>query len=87
MPVVRVAFYEGRSAEKKREVAEAITEVLVRVCGSKREGVHVIFENIAKDDWVIGGASEYGEAGKSAKPAATTKPAKTPKPAKTAKPK
>ena len=33
MPVVRVAFYEGRSPEKKREVAEAITDALVRVCG------------------------------------------------------
>ena len=58
MPVVRVTFYEGRSAEKKREVAEAITEVLVRVCGSKRDSVNVIFENIRKEDWVIGGAPE-----------------------------
>jgi 4-oxalocrotonate tautomerase len=87
MPVVRVTFYEGRSAEKKREVAETITEALVRVCGSKREAVHVIFENIAKDDWVIGGASEYGNAAKSAKPAETARPANTAKPAKTAKPK
>jgi 4-oxalocrotonate tautomerase len=66
MPVVRVAFYEGRSAEKKREVAEAITDALVRVCGSKRDGVHVIFENVAKDDWVIGGAPEYAKTEKSA---------------------
>jgi 4-oxalocrotonate tautomerase len=80
MPVVRVAFYEGRSAEKKREVAEAITEVLVRVCGSKREGIHVIFENIAKDDWVIGGASEYAKSAKSAKPAESAKAAKPAKP-------
>jgi 4-oxalocrotonate tautomerase len=65
MPVVRVAFYEGRSAEKKREVAEAITDALVRVCGSKRDGVHVIFENVAKDDWVIGGAPEYTKTEKS----------------------
>lgn len=61
MPVVRVAFYEGRSAAKKREVAEAITEALVRVCGSKRDGVHVIFENITKEDWVIGGAPEHAK--------------------------
>ena len=65
MPVVRIALYEGRSAEKKREVAEAVTEALVRVCGSKREGVHVIFEDVAKDDWVIGGAPEYSKAQKS----------------------
>lgn len=65
MPVVRVAFYEGRSAAKKREVAEAITGALVRVCGSKREGVHVIFENVTKEDWVIGGAPEFAKTAKS----------------------
>jgi 4-oxalocrotonate tautomerase len=58
MPVVRVAFYEGRSVEKKRAIAEAITDALVRIGGSKRDGVHVIFENIAKENWVIGGAPE-----------------------------
>lgn len=65
MPVVRVALYEGRSAEKKREVAEAITDALVRVCGSKRDGVHVIFEDVAKEDWVIGGAPEHAKTEKS----------------------
>ena len=65
MPVVRVAFYEGRSAAKKREIAEAITDALVRVGGSKRAAVNVIFENVSKEDWVIGGAPEY------AKPAAS----------------
>ncbi len=58
MPVVRVTFYEGRSVEKKRAIAEAITDALVRIGGSKRDGVHVIFENVAREDWVIGGAPE-----------------------------
>ena len=62
MPVVRVAFYEGRSVEKKRQIAEAITEALVTIGGSKRNGVHVIFENIARDNWVIGGAPEFATA-------------------------
>jgi 4-oxalocrotonate tautomerase len=67
MPVVRVAFYEGRSAAQKREIAEAITDALVRVAGSKRDGVHVIFENIEKQDWVIGGAPEMGSRAADAK--------------------
>jgi 4-oxalocrotonate tautomerase len=58
MPVVRVSLYEGRSVEKKRRIAEAITEALVSIGGSKREGVHVIFDNVAKENWVIGGAPE-----------------------------
>lgn len=59
MPVVRVTLYEGRSAEKKRKIAEAITEVLVTVGGSKRDAVNVIFEDVAKENWVIGGAPEF----------------------------
>jgi 4-oxalocrotonate tautomerase len=59
MPVVRVSLYEGRSQEKKRRIAELITEALVSVAGSKREGVHVIFDNVAKENWVIGGAAEF----------------------------
>ena len=65
MPVVRVAFYEGRPAVKKREIAEAITDARVRVCGSKRAGVHVIFENVKNEDWVIGGAAEFAKPEKS----------------------
>ena len=58
MPVVRIAFYQGRSVEKKRAIAEAVTEALVRIGGSTRSAVNVIFENVAKEDWVIGGAPE-----------------------------
>lgn len=59
MPVVRVFFHEGRSPEKKREIAEAITEALVRIAGSKRHAVNVIFDNVAREDFIIGGAPEY----------------------------
>jgi len=65
MPVVRVSFYEGRSVEKKRQIAELITDAMVKVGGSKREGVHVMFENVPREDWVIGGAPEFKDSGKS----------------------
>ncbi len=61
MPVVRVSFHEGRSVEKKREIAEVITDALVRIAGSKRHAVNVIFDNVAREDWVIGGAPEFAE--------------------------
>ena len=59
MPVVRVSMYEGRSREQKREIAEAITDALVRVAGSKREAVNVLFDIFTREDWVIGGAPEF----------------------------
>ena len=40
MPVVRVSFYEGRSDEQKREIAEIITDALGSTIGPYREGFH-----------------------------------------------
>ena len=62
MPIVRVTFYEGRTDEKKRQLAEAITEAMGRIVGSKPEAVHVIFEDVAKTDWFIGAGVTRGAA-------------------------
>ncbi|HLW48265.1 MAG TPA: 4-oxalocrotonate tautomerase family protein [bacterium] len=59
MPFVRVTLYEGRSTEKKRRIAEAITEALVTIGGTTREACQVVFEDVAKNDWVTGGAPEF----------------------------
>ena len=59
MPVVRVSFYEGRSDEQKREIAEIITDALVRGAGSNRKAVNVLFDEHTKNNWVIGGAPEF----------------------------
>jgi 4-oxalocrotonate tautomerase len=58
MPVVRVSFFEGRSVAQKRQIAEAITDALATIAGSNRKGVHVIFDEVSRDNWVIGGAPE-----------------------------
>ncbi|MBS34434.1 MAG: hypothetical protein CMO26_00755 [Thiotrichales bacterium] len=61
MPVVKVSFYTGRSAEQKQEIAEVITDALVRIAGSQRDAVNVVFDEYARENWVIGGASEYAK--------------------------
>ena len=61
MPVVKVSFYAGRSAEQKREIAEVITDALVRIAGAQRDAVNVMFDEHTRENWVIGGASEYAE--------------------------
>ncbi len=55
MPVVEVHLRAGRSAEDKRQLIEAITEVVTRVLGSRRERVVVLLEEVDPHSWGQGG--------------------------------
>jgi 4-oxalocrotonate tautomerase len=55
MPVVRVSFIEGRSEQQKDRLAEAIADAMHEFAGSRKEGVNVIYEDVAKGNWYIGG--------------------------------
>lgn len=55
MPVVRVEIYDGRSLDQKRELVAGITEVVARVCAVSAEGVHVIIDEVKRENWSIGG--------------------------------
>lgn len=55
MPIVTVEWYEGRSAEQKREIAEKITDLLVEVGKTEREQVWIRFVDSPKSEWAIGG--------------------------------
>jgi 4-oxalocrotonate tautomerase len=55
MPIVRVNMFEGRSIEKKRELVDGITEVVARVCEVAPDGVHVLIEEMSRDNWGRGG--------------------------------
>jgi 4-oxalocrotonate tautomerase len=62
MPMIRVTLLAGRAAQQKQEFAEAVTEAFVRICGSTRHAVEVVYENIERENWVIGGAPRVTEA-------------------------
>jgi len=55
MPVVTVQMYEGRTMDQKRALARGITEVVSRVTGVTSEGVHVIIDEVKRENWSIGG--------------------------------
>lgn len=55
MPVVTIDWYEGRSADTKREIAEKLTDLLVEVGGTEREHVWVRFNDTPKENWAFGG--------------------------------
>ena len=55
MPVVTIEWYEGRSAEQKKEIAEKVTEVISEVGKTPADQVWIRFVDSSKSDWAIGG--------------------------------
>ena len=55
MPVVTIEWYEGRSADQKREIAERLTALLADVGATPPESVWIRFVDSPKSEWAIGG--------------------------------
>jgi 4-oxalocrotonate tautomerase len=55
MPIVTVAMYEGRTLDQKREIVKGITDVVARVTGNSPESVHVVIDEVKRENWAIGG--------------------------------
>jgi 4-oxalocrotonate tautomerase len=55
MPVVTIEWYEGRSPEQKREIAEKLTELLAEVGGTPPDQVWIRFVDSSRSDWAMGG--------------------------------
>ena len=55
MPIVTVQMYEDRTVDQKRELVKELTDVMVRVTGVNAEGVHVVIEEVKRENWSIGG--------------------------------
>ncbi|MGX7107265.1 2-hydroxymuconate tautomerase [Hutsoniella sourekii] len=51
MPFVRIQLVEGRSPEAKAQMAQEIIETVHQHAGAPRENIHVIFENMRKEDY------------------------------------
>lgn len=55
MPIITISMYEGRSLDQKRELVKGVTEVVARVTGNPPEAVHVIIEEVKRENWAIAG--------------------------------
>ncbi len=51
MPVVTVQLWEGRTLEQKRALVAAITEAMVEHAGANPDALHVILQEIARENW------------------------------------
>ena len=54
MPVVHVEMFPGPDTTAKGFIARGITDVVSEIAGMSREGVHVIFDEVPKENWAIG---------------------------------
>jgi 4-oxalocrotonate tautomerase len=55
MPVIRVELLAGRSRDQKREMAEAFTRDMARIAKVSPASIQVVFTDVAKSDWAVGG--------------------------------
>lgn len=55
MPVLRVEMLAGRSRDQKKEMAEVFTREMARIAKCKPEAVQIVFADVAKADWAVGG--------------------------------
>jgi 4-oxalocrotonate tautomerase len=55
MPTINVKLLKGRTIEQKREFVRVVTEQASRILKCPPEAVDVIFEDIEKHDWAVGG--------------------------------
>lgn len=55
MPVVTVDWVTGRTPEQKRDLAARITAAVAEVGGLEPAAVWVVFNDVAREDWAVGG--------------------------------
>jgi 4-oxalocrotonate tautomerase len=55
MPIVTIEWYEGRTPEQKKELAEKLTDLMVDVGKTQRDHVWIRFSDSPKSEWAMGG--------------------------------
>ncbi len=55
MPVIKVEWLEGRTAQQKQQLAQALTDAFVAIAKVAPEQVWIVFEDVKRSDWGMGG--------------------------------
>jgi 4-oxalocrotonate tautomerase len=56
MPVVHIYMYAGRTKEVKSELVKRISKDFEEVANIKPASLNILFHDVEKQDWAIGGA-------------------------------
>jgi 4-oxalocrotonate tautomerase len=55
MPVVTIQMWTGRTASQKRALVRAITEAMMQHANAKPDNLHVIIQEVPKENWALAG--------------------------------
>lgn len=55
VPYIKVELFEGRSSDQKQEFVEVITRETARILKCDISDVDIIFTDIKKENWALGG--------------------------------
>ena len=55
MPFITVQMGKGHSIDQKRELAQALTNTMVSVLGTKPEWVTIHIDEFDRENWAVGG--------------------------------
>jgi 4-oxalocrotonate tautomerase len=55
MPYITVSWFTGRSKEQKAALAKEMTDVFTRVAKTPKEHVWIVFQDVPKSEWSMGG--------------------------------
>jgi len=55
MPVVTIEWLEGRTAQQKAQLADALTNAFVDIAKVQKEQVWIVFRDVKRSDWAMAG--------------------------------
>ena len=55
MPFIRVSLFAGKTLEQKKQITKGFTEVIAKALNISKDHVWVVFDEIPKENWTIGG--------------------------------
>ena len=55
MPVITIDWLEGRTAQQKAQLVEAITSAFVNVAKVSKDHVWIVFRDVKRADWAMDG--------------------------------
>lgn len=55
MPLITIDFFEGRDIETKRELVKAFTTEACRILDCKPEAVHIMINDVKRENWASAG--------------------------------